>query len=203
MGSQLDHPNIVKLYEVYVNEEELSPESAVCGTATYLSPEVIKRTSSTRAQDTKDESGDERELLKQIARGKYKFHNNFWDSVSLEAKDFVRGLMSPTPGRRLPAEQASQHPWIKHHTRHFFGESLLQSLVTGLLVFMVAVAFFYLYFYILSHYFNIENFLVSKLTDASSRAIHSLGVHLSEATDSVIGQLNTLRQSLTQTSLPS
>jgi len=106
-------------------------------------------------------------------------------------------------GQRLTAEQASQHPWIKHHTRHFFGESLLQSLVTGLLVFMVAVAFFYLYFYILSHYFNIENFLVSKLTDASSRAIHSLGVHLSEATDSIIGQLNTLRQSLTQTSFPS
>jgi len=190
-------------------EEELSPESAVCGTATYLSPEVIKRTSSTRAQDmwslgvicyiilcgyppffrdNKDD-GDERELLKQIARGKYKFHNNFWDNISLEAKDFVRGLMCPNPGRRLTVQEALDHPWIRNNTRNFLSDSYLQSFVQGVLLLGLALSFFYLYFFILSQYFNIENFMFRKLSETAGSWLDWLGQQLSEIADFIGRQL--------------
>jgi len=175
-------------------EEELSIDSAVCGTATYLSPEVIRRTCSTRAQDmwslgvicyimlcgyppffrdTK-EGADDTVLLKHIARGKYKFHNNFWDDISLDAKEFVRGLMNVDPETRLTSEEALEHPWILKHTRNFFRENVLHSVLQGFLIFTITLAFFYLYFYILSQYFSIEYFFVARMTALGRQCVDSL-----------------------------
>jgi len=168
-------------------EEELRPDSAVCGTATYLAPEVIKGTCSSRAQDMwslgvisyiilcgyppfftdkKGGGNNDTELLNQIARGKYKFHENFWDDISLEAKDFVKRLMSVSPEKRLGVEEALKHPWIVRYNKSFLSETLLNNILTALTVLLVAISFFYLYFFSLSKYFNIEYFFISWIADS-------------------------------------
>eukprot|EP00088_Acartia_fossae_P060496 TRINITY_DN7245_c2_g1_i10.p1 TRINITY_DN7245_c2_g1~~TRINITY_DN7245_c2_g1_i10.p1 ORF type:complete len:532 (-),score=130.17 TRINITY_DN7245_c2_g1_i10:305-1900(-) len=170
-------------------EEDLRPDSAVCGTATYLAPEVIKGTSSSRAQDMwslgvisyiilcgyppfftdkKGNGNNETELLNQIARGKYKFHDNFWEDVSIEAKDFVRRLMNVNPGRRLTAEEALKHPWIVRYTRGYFQDTLITNLLQAFAVLFLTISFFYLYFFSLSKYFNIEYFFVSWLAESAA-----------------------------------
>jgi len=176
-------------------DEELSSESPVCGTATYLAPEVVKRTCSTQAQDMwslgvisyiilcgyppffrdNKKEGDEAELLRQIARGKYKFHPNFWDDISLEAKDFVRGLMNTDPDARLTAEEAIHHPWIQNSTKNFFTETLWQSVMSGFLILSTLLVCFYMYFYVLSQYFNLQYSLVTKVASSSLDWIQSIG----------------------------
>ena len=47
--------------------------------------------------------------------------------------------------------------------RNFFAESLLHSLLQGVVLFILTISFFSLYFYILSHYFNIEYYFVTKV----------------------------------------
>jgi len=164
-------------------EEDLSAESPVCGTATYLAPEVIKRSCSSRAQDMwslgvisyiilcgyppffKDNKADEddSELLKQIARGKYKFHSNFWDEISDDAKDFVCGLMNVDPMKRMSVQEALHHPWIIRYTKGYFDENCVTNLLQALAVLLLTISFFYLYFFSLSKYFNIEYFFVNWL----------------------------------------
>merc|ERR1712039_873618 len=36
-----------------------------------------------------------------------------WDSISTEAKDFIRSLIKADPKNRLPITQVVDHPWFK------------------------------------------------------------------------------------------
>ncbi|CDJ52162.1 CAM kinase, CDPK family, putative [Eimeria brunetti] len=54
------------------------------------------------------------EILARVKVGRYKFNEHDWKGVSSEAKDLVRKLMAFDPHQRLSAEQALNHPWIKH-----------------------------------------------------------------------------------------
>lgn len=54
------------------------------------------------------------EILARVKVGRYKFNEHDWKGVSNEAKDLVRKLMAFDPHQRLSAEQALNHPWIKH-----------------------------------------------------------------------------------------
>ena len=40
-----------------------------------------------------------------------------WDEVSTEAKNLIKNLITK-PERRLTAEEALNHPWIKHQAAH-------------------------------------------------------------------------------------
>lgn len=51
-------------------------------------------------------------ILAKVKQAKYKLEGRPWDSISHEAKDFVRSLMEPNPHFRLSAEEALAHPWI-------------------------------------------------------------------------------------------
>jgi serine/threonine protein kinase len=47
----------------------------------------------------------------QVMRGKFVFPDEEWSSISDEAKDFVKKLMSKYPRRRPSAAEALAHPW--------------------------------------------------------------------------------------------
>jgi serine/threonine protein kinase len=55
-----------------------------------------------------------RHLNHDVARGRFKFHSPGWDSVSNEAKSFVRELLNVNPNARLTAAAVASHPWITH-----------------------------------------------------------------------------------------
>lgn len=56
----------------------------------------------------------EEDVIRAILRGQYTFHDEDWDGVSDEAKDFVMWLLTYEEEDRPTAEEALTHPWLKH-----------------------------------------------------------------------------------------
>lgn len=60
-----------------------------------------------------DETDD---LLNEIRTGQVSFPQQFWQHISLEAKDFIMSLLQVDPETRLSAAQALKHPWLTTST---------------------------------------------------------------------------------------
>ena len=100
-----------------------------CGTPKYVAPEQV---SSTGYESTAPDlwaagvvlyimlcgfppwsaSGGP-ELFEQIEHAQYSFPSPWWDTVSEDAKQLLRGLLTVDPTQRLTASQAAVHPWIE------------------------------------------------------------------------------------------
>ena len=52
-------------------------------------------------------------ITNKIMNGDFKFYSPRWESVSGDAKDFMRALIEKDPDKRLTAVQALTHPWLK------------------------------------------------------------------------------------------
>jgi len=57
-----------------------------------------------------------RELFKKIMAADYKFPPEKFDSVSAEGVDFIKGLLVVDPEKRMSAEQALGHAWLRETT---------------------------------------------------------------------------------------
>ncbi len=107
----------------------LSPNSLTtqCGTPGYVAPEILEGV----AYDTKSDmwslgviiyillggyppfiEQNQRELFRKIRRGQYEFHEEYWGSVSADAKDLISKLLTVDPAKRLSAEEALKHKWM-------------------------------------------------------------------------------------------
>lgn len=52
--------------------------------------------------------------FKKVVAGKFDFpEHKVWGNISAEAKDLITKLIVPEPSKRLTAEQALNHPWMK------------------------------------------------------------------------------------------
>ena len=57
--------------------------------------------------------GDEdKEIQKKIIIGDYKLHGPIWESISEEAKDLIRKMLTYDPVERISAVLALEHPWF-------------------------------------------------------------------------------------------
>lgn len=97
-----------------------------CGTPGYVAPEILCK----KRYGTKVDmwscgviifillggyppfGGDDHEMLQMIRVGKFRFDPTYWDSVSEEAKDLIKKLLTVDPDKRLSAAEALKHPWI-------------------------------------------------------------------------------------------
>lgn len=106
-----------------------------CGTPHYFAPEVIN-THIGRESGAADKTGygkqadmwslgvvlyvmlsgippfDDDGLYEQILEGKFEFDVDEWETISPEAKELVRQLMTVNPKDRLTIDQALAHPWL-------------------------------------------------------------------------------------------
>ncbi|XP_077097799.1 serine/threonine-protein kinase Chk2 isoform X2 [Siphateles boraxobius] len=111
--------------------EESSLMKTLCGTPTYLAPEVFTHAATvgyTKAVDywslgvllficlggyppfnTECSTMSVRE---QIINGLYRFIPSQWKKVSNEAKDLIKKLLVVDPQKRLSVEDALEHPWL-------------------------------------------------------------------------------------------
>jgi serine/threonine protein kinase len=105
--------------------------TATCGTPEYVAPEILNEEPYGVAVDMWSAGvilyillcgfppfyGDnDDELFERIATCNYKFISPYWDRVSEDAKNLIRGLLELNPKKRLTAAQALAHPWFGKQT---------------------------------------------------------------------------------------
>ncbi|XP_018596034.1 serine/threonine-protein kinase Chk2 isoform X2 [Scleropages formosus] len=112
--------------------EETSLMRTLCGTPTYLAPEVFTDAITvgySRAVDCWSlgvllfvclggyppfhSEGTEMTIIEQITQGCYKFIPARWAHISDQAKDLVKRLLAVDPKERLTIKEALQHPWMQ------------------------------------------------------------------------------------------
>jgi serine/threonine protein kinase len=54
----------------------------------------------------------QRDLFRKIRKGDYEFHEEYWGTVSQEAKELISSLLTVSADDRLTAEDALQNAWI-------------------------------------------------------------------------------------------
>ncbi|XP_062291413.1 serine/threonine-protein kinase DCLK3 [Scomber scombrus] len=106
------------------------PVFTICGTPTYVAPEILSETGYGVAVDIwalgvilyillcgfppfRSRDRDQEELFQLIKQGQLHFLPPYWDPISEEARCLVRALLQSDPTVRLTAEQTLLHPWVK------------------------------------------------------------------------------------------
>jgi len=104
-----------------------SKMQASCGTLAYVAPEVLNRDYTSQCDlwslgvvafillaGYMPFFGNEATQSKHIKEGKYTMKPERWDTISQEAHDFVKSLLTVDPEKRLSAQAALDHPWISN-----------------------------------------------------------------------------------------
>merc|ERR1711935_1025343 len=55
----------------------------------------------------------QRDLFRKIKKGQYEFHDEYWGTVSKEARNLISSLIVVDMAKRLDAEQALDNLWIR------------------------------------------------------------------------------------------
>ena len=124
-----DNDSEIKIADFGFAKKVLTPNSLTtqCGTPGYVAPEILEGV----AYDTKSDmwslgvivyillggyppfiEQNQRELFRKIRKGQYEFHDEYWGSVSADAKDMISSLLTVQPSKRLSADDALKHKWM-------------------------------------------------------------------------------------------
>ncbi|OXB85045.1 UNVERIFIED_CONTAM: hypothetical protein H355_016167 [Colinus virginianus] len=129
---------------------ETSLMKTLCGTPTYLAPEVLNSLGTagySRAVDCWslgvilfvclcgyppfNEQNTQLSLKDQITRGEYTFIPKEWKHVSSTALDLVKKLLVVDPSKRFTIEEALEHPWLQDEDmKNTFQQLLAQTSAT-------------------------------------------------------------------------
>ncbi|XP_039382114.1 serine/threonine-protein kinase DCLK3 isoform X1 [Mauremys reevesii] len=125
-----DKSTTLKLADFGLAKKVTKPIFTVCGTPTYVSPEILAEKGYGLEVDMwatgvilyillcgfppfRSQERDQEELFKIIELGHYEFLSPYWDSISGAAKDLITRLLVIDPQKRYTAQQVLQHPWIR------------------------------------------------------------------------------------------
>ncbi|XP_053728343.1 serine/threonine-protein kinase DCLK1-like isoform X1 [Synchiropus splendidus] len=101
----------------------------VCGTPTYVAPEIIAETGYGLKVDIwaagvityillcgfppfRGSGEDQDSVFEQILKGQLEFPSAYWESVSQAAKALITGMLQLDVDQRFSAAQVLEHPWV-------------------------------------------------------------------------------------------
>ncbi|XP_040821340.1 serine/threonine-protein kinase DCLK3 [Ochotona curzoniae] len=125
-----DKSTTLKLADFGLAKHVVRPLFTVCGTPTYVAPEILSEKGYGLEVDMwaagvilyillcgfppfRSPERDQEELFNIIQLGHFEFLAPYWDSISDAAKDLVSRLLVVDPKKRYTAHQVLQHPWIE------------------------------------------------------------------------------------------
>ncbi|XP_050996063.1 serine/threonine-protein kinase DCLK3 [Acomys russatus] len=125
-----DKSTTLKLADFGLAKHVVRPIFTVCGTPTYVAPEILSEKGYGLEVDMwaagvilyillcgfppfRSPERDQDELFSIIQQGQFEFLAPYWDNISDAAKDLVRHLLVVDPKKRYTAHQVLQHPWIE------------------------------------------------------------------------------------------
>ncbi|KAM3858460.1 serine/threonine-protein kinase DCLK3 [Diretmus argenteus] len=130
MERMADGSRRVKLGDFGLAMVVTEPIYTICGTPTYVAPEILSETGYGLAVDVwalgvilyillcgfppyRSRDRDQEELFKLIKQGELHFLSPYWDPVSEGAIGLVKALLQIDPTVRLTAAQTLVHPWVQ------------------------------------------------------------------------------------------
>lgn len=70
--------------------------------------------------------------MKKVREGQFSFDDRIWQTISENAKSFIRLLLTYNPDERPSAEQALTHPWITELAQLQVDETMAMSALDNL-----------------------------------------------------------------------
>ncbi|CAL1287138.1 unnamed protein product [Larinioides sclopetarius] len=130
-----DGTRSLKLGDFGLAVEVKEPLYIVCGTPTYVAPEILAETGYGLKVDIwaagvityillcgfppfVSRNNDQVELFDQILAGKYEFTKPFWDDISDSAKELITMMLQVNPDERYSAAEVLDHPWVHADLAH-------------------------------------------------------------------------------------
>ncbi|KAF5276882.1 hypothetical protein FQA39_LY06433 [Lamprigera yunnana] len=106
------------------------PLYTVCGTPTYVAPEILTETGYGLKIDVwaagvilyillcgyppfVSQDNDQEKLFDCILSGQYDFPNDYWQDISMYAKELIQNMLQLAPNLRFSAEDVLDHPWLQ------------------------------------------------------------------------------------------
>jgi len=123
------HTKSLKLADFGLAVSVREPLFTVCGTPTYVAPEILAETGYGVKVDVwavgvilyillcgyppfSSRTNNQEELFDQILSGLFEFNSPDWDEISYPAKELISWSLVVDPLQRYSAKEILQHPWV-------------------------------------------------------------------------------------------
>ncbi|KAK8747042.1 hypothetical protein OTU49_016954 [Cherax quadricarinatus] len=121
----------LKLGDFGLAVEVTEPLFTVCGTPTYVAPEILNESGYGLKVDIwatgvityillcgfppfVSATNNQEELFDQILHGHYEFHSPYWDDISDSARELIVHMIEVDKEKRFSAREVLGHPWVSY-----------------------------------------------------------------------------------------